>query len=173
MGSGISTKYGKTYFYRLNNKDGNDIVSEDANQYEKTVSHTIDSHNDEKVIKFCEEMVSRKPYEESCYSRNLTNVAQHFEMNEKGAFGKSGAGKNVWLIESDSPMDSAMFFYSELSEGGLCSYTPNQHGVISVLGDGKSVMFRPYPTTEGSPAVEVRIQTGKLFQKYHFLQRCI
>lgn len=64
----------------------------------------------ELILKFCEEMVSRKPYEESCYSRNLTNVAQHFEMNEKGAFGKSGAGKNVWLIESDSPMDSAMFF---------------------------------------------------------------
>jgi len=130
-------------------------------RYEVADSHTIDSQNVEKVIKFCEEMVHRKPYEESSYSQNLANTAQHFEMNEQGLFGKPGEGKNVRLIESDNPMQSAMSFYSELSEGGLCSYTPNHHGVISILDDGKSVLFRPYSTTEGSPAVEIRIQTGK------------
>ena len=92
-------------------------------------------------------------------------------MNDKGTFGKPGTGKDVWLIESDNPMNSAMSFYSELSEGGVCSYTPNRHGVITTLGDGKNILFRPYPSTEGSPAVEVRIQTGKLFQKFHFMER--
>ena len=92
-------------------------------------------------------------------------------MNPNGTFGKPGSSSNIRVIESDKPMNSAMRFYSEISEGGVCSYTPNNHGVVTGLGDGKSILFRPYPTTEGSPAVEIRIQTGKLLQKIHFIQR--
>ncbi len=170
MGSGISTKYEKTYFYKL--KDEEPLISSEKTYgYNINDSHTIESHNDEEVIKFCEDMVSRKPYEDSSYAQNLANTAQHFEMNDKGTFGKPGSGKDVWLIESDNPMNSAMSFYSELSEGGFCFYTPNRHGVITTLGDGKNILFRPYPRTEGCPAVEVRIQTGKLFQKFHFMER--
>lgn len=170
MGSGISTKYEKTYFYKSSEAEPQS-VSESAIEYGTADTHTIESHNDERVIKFCEDMVSRKPHEESGYAQNLANTAQHFEMNDNGSFGKPGTGSNVWLIEADNPMSAAMTFYSEMSDGGVCSYTPNMHGVITRLGDGKNIIFRPYPKTEGSPAVEIRIQTGKLFQKYHFMQR--
>lgn len=170
MGSGISTKYEKTYFYKL--KEAEPLtVSEKSYEYSYQDTHTIESHNDEKVIRFCEEMVSRKPYEDSSYAQNLASTAQHFEMNPNGLFGKPGSSSNIRVIESDNPMNSAMSFYSELSEGGDCFYTPNRHGVVTSLRDGKNILFRPYPTTEGSPAVEIRIQTGKLLQKYHFIQR--
>ena len=109
MGSGISTKYEKTYFYRLKDEELLS-VSEKQVEYNTTDTHTIESHNDEKVIKFCQAMVSRKPYEDSSYAQNLANTAQHFEMNDKGFFGKPVKGKKVWLIESDDPMQSAMNF---------------------------------------------------------------
>lgn len=170
MGSGISTKYGKTYFYRLK-EDEPPAVSEKSYEYSYQDTHTIESHNDDEVIMFCEDMISRKPYKDSSYFQNLANTAQHFEMNPNGTFGKPSRGTNVYVIQSENPMNSAMSFYSELSEGGVCSYTPNRHGIITSLGDGKSVLFRPYPTTEGSPVVEIATQTGKLFQKYHFIPR--
>ena len=170
MGSGISTKYEKTYFYKL--KDEEPLsVSEKTYEYNTTDTHTIESHNDGKVIKFCEEMVSRKPYEDSSYAQNLANTAQHFEMNDKGFFGKPVKGKKVWLIESDDPMQSAMNFYKEISEGGITSYTENRHAVISKLKDGINVLFRPYPRTEGSPSVDIMLSIGDFIRKIHFIQR--
>jgi len=133
--------------------------------------HTIESHNDEEVIKFCEDMVSRKPYEDSSYAQNLANTAQHFEMNDKGFFGKLGNGKNVWVIETEDPMHAAMNFFREISEGGVTSYTENHHAVISMLRDGINVLFRPYPKTEGSPAVDIMLSIGDFLRKIHFIQR--
>lgn len=170
MGSGISTKYEKTYFYKL--KDGESLtVAEKPYEYNCQDTHTIESHNDDEVIKFCEEMVSRKPYEDSSYAQNLANTARHFEMNPNGTFGKPGRGQNVTVIESDSPMHSAMNFYSEMGEGGQMKYLRNHHGIQSKLMDGTDVTFRPYPKSEGSPAVEIRICLESLIRKIHFIQR--
>lgn len=171
MGSGISTKYEKTYFYRLKEKDGDSIVSEKGNRYECSDTHTVEFYKEEAVMKFCEGMIKRTVYEESSYSRNLLNVSQHFEMNKQGYFGRTGEGKKVRVIETDKPMDSAMHFYSEISEGGATSYTDNHHGIVSQLGDGIDVYFRPYPKTLGSPAVEIKVCFGELIQKIHFIQR--
>lgn len=169
MGSGISTKYEKTYFYKL--KDEEPLtVAEKKYEYNPTDIHTIESHNDEKVIKFCEEMVSRKPYEDSSYAQNLANTAQHFEINDKGFFGEPGDSRNVWILKTENPMQTAMDFFNEIGEGGLIKYTSNHHGIISYLGDGKHIMFRPYPKTEGSPAVDVFITvSGNLINKLHFI----
>ncbi|MGX8685220.1 MAG: hypothetical protein ACSW73_00170 [Spirochaetales bacterium] len=170
MGSGISTKYEKTYFYKLND-DEPLSVSEKTYEYNVNDTHTIESHNDEEVIKFCEDMVSRKPYEDSSYAQNLANTAQHFEMNEMGLFGKKGVGKKVRIIETDNPMNSAMNFYSQISEGGLNRYVENHHGIKAFLSDGVDILFRPYPKTIDSPAVEIKVTLGELIQKIHFIQR--
>ena len=170
MGSGISTKYENTYFYR-HNEDELLTVSEKSYEYNVHDTHTIESHNDGEVIKFCEDMVSRKPYEDSSYAQNLANTAQHFEMNPDGTFGKPGSGANVNVIESDSPMHSAMNFFSEMSEGGQMKYLSNHHGIQSSLMDGSDIVFRPYPKSEGSPAVEVRIRFESRIHKIHFIQR--
>ena len=170
LGSGISTKYEKTYFYKL--KDDELLsVSEKTYEYNVNDTHTIESHNDKDVINFCEDMVARKPYEDSSYAQNLTNTAQHFEMNEDGLFGKKGLEKKVRILETHNPMNSAMNFYSEISEGGLNEYFGNHHGIKAILNDGVEVSFRPYPKTEGSPAVEVKVTLGELIQKIHFVQR--
>jgi len=170
LGSGISTKYEKTYFYKL--KDEEPLTaSEKTYGYNVNDTHTIESHNDEEVIKFCEDMVSRKPYEDSSYAQNLANTAQHFEMNDKEFFGKPGNGKNVWVIETEDPMHAAMNFFREISEGGVTSYTENHHAVISMLRDGINVLFRPYPKTEGSPAVDIMLSIGDFLRKIHFIQR--
>ena len=170
MGSGISTKYENTYFYKLND-DEPLSVSEKTYEYNVNDSHTIESHNDEEVIKFCEDMVSRKPYEDSSYAQNLANTAQHFEMNDKGFFGKPGKGNNVWIIETENPMQAAMNFYKEISEGGITSYTENRHAVITMLQDGVNVLFRPYPKTIDSPAVDIMLSIGDFVKKIHFMQR--
>ena len=96
MGSGISTKYEKTYFYRLSNEEVSS-VAEKTYEYNVQDTHTIESRNDEKVIKFCEDMVNRKPYEDSSYARNLANIGQHFEINEHGFFGRSSTGRKYGL----------------------------------------------------------------------------
>ena len=171
MGSGISTKYEKTYFYKL--KDEEPLsVAEKQFEYNTTDTHTIESHNDEKVIKFCEDMVSRKPYEDSSYAQNLANTAQHFEMKANGKFGEPGGSKGVQIIKTNNPMESAMNFYSELSEGGFTEMTPNHHGIRTLLNDGFDVTFRPYSSIEGSPAVDICItELGKRIQKIHFIGR--
>ena len=60
---------------------------------------------------------------------------------------------------------------SLFSNGGLNKYIDNHHGVETILKDGIKVFFRPYPKTEGSPVVEVKLIIGDLIQKIHFLQR--
>ena len=66
MGSGISTKYEKTYFYskgtytnQYEEKEESKedwLVSEDSPKYNAgTDTHTIEYNNDEKVKKYCEE----------------------------------------------------------------------------------------------------------------------
>ena len=76
MGSGISTKYEKTYFcskgsytnqYEEKVEFKEDwFVSEDTPKYNAgTDSHTIEYNNDEKVKKYCDGMVKRKPEKEA------------------------------------------------------------------------------------------------------------
>jgi len=170
LGSGISTKYEKTYFYKLK-EDEHLTIAERSYEYNYQDTHTIESHNDDEVIKFCEDMVSRKPYEDSSYAQNLANTAQHFEMNDKGFFGRPGTGKNVWVIESEEPMRAAMNFFREISDGGTTSYTRKRHAILSMLKDGIIVLFRPYPKTEASPAVDIMLSIGELVRKIHFVQR--
>lgn len=94
MGSGISTKYEKTYFYLkdsyANQNKGKEeskkdcLVSEDTTKYNTgTDSHTIEYNNDEKVKKHCDGMVKRKPEKGSNYSSNAKKTSQYYEMNKQ------------------------------------------------------------------------------------------
>ena len=182
MGSGISTKYEKTYFYSKgsyrNFKEGKEesggdwLVSEDTPKYNAgTDTHTIEYYNDEKVKKFCNDMVKRKPETGSNYQSNAKKTSQYYKTNDDGFFGETSMGKKVWTIESDNPMETAMDFYSRISEGGVTEYLENHHGLKTQLGDKTQTFFRPYPKTEGSPAVEVKINLEKNHHKIHFIKR--
>jgi hypothetical protein len=182
MGSGISTKYEKTYFYskgtytnQYEEKEESKedwLVSEDSPKYNAgTDTHTIEYYNDEKVKKYCEDMVKREPKLESNYTSNAKKTTQYYETNKKGFFGKRSTGEKVWTIESDNPMETAMDFYSRISEGGRTGYLGNHHGITSSLGDKTRITFRPYPKTEGSPSVEIKLTYENLRQKIHFIKR--
>ena len=170
MGSGISTKYEKTYFYskdtyvNQNEEPKEDwLVSEDSPKYDAgTDTHTIEYNNDEKVKKYCEDMVRRKPNPKSNYTSNAKETSQYYEMNKQGFFGKRSTGEKVWTIESDNPMETAMDFYSRISDGGITGYLENHHGIETKLGDGTVTYFRPYPKTEGSPVVEIKINFERI-----------
>ena len=46
-----------------------------------------------------------------------------------------------------------------------------KYAVLSTLKDGVNILFRPYPRTEASPAVDIMLSIGKLLKKIHFIQR--
>ena len=180
MGSGISTKYEKTYFYSkgsyTNQYDAKEeakedwLVSEDSPKYDAgTATRTIEYHNEDNVTKFCEDMRSRKQSNGSSYATSKTS--SQFEKDERGFFGKKHKGSKVRTIESDNPMETAMDFYSQISEGGVTDYLDNHHGIKTELGDGTLITFRPYPKTEGSPAVEIKNEIEGFSQKIHFIKR--
>ena len=182
MGSGISTKYEKTYFYSkgsyTNQNKGKEesredwLVSEDTIKYNTgTDTHTIEHHNDEKVKKFCNDMVTRKPETGSNYQSNAKKVSRYYETNKQEFFGKRSTGEKVWTVESENPMETAMDFYSRISDGGVTDYIDNHHGITTSLEDKTRISFRPYPKTEGSPAVEVKINLEKNHHKIHFIKR--
>ena len=51
----------------------------------------------------------------------------------------------------------------------ICEY--ENDAVLSTLKDGVNILFRPYPRTEASPAVDIMLSIGKLLKKIHFIQR--
>lgn len=178
MGSGISTRYEKTYFYSKSlykrNKEPKEdlLVSENSLQYNaSTDTHTIEYHNDEKVKKYCNNMVKRKPETGSNYTSNAKKVSQYYKTNEDGFFGETSIGKKVWTIETDNPMETAMDFYSRISDGGITDYLDNHHGIEALLGDGTKTYFRPYPKTEGCPVVEIKLHHENFKRKIHFIKR--
>ena len=182
MGSGISTKYEKTYFYSkgsyINQYKGKEeskddwLVSENTHKYNTgSDTHTIEHYNDEKVKTYCDDMVRREPKLESNYQSNAKKVSQYYETNKQEFFGKRSSGEKVWTIESDNPMETAMDFYSRISDGGRTGYLENRHGITTNLGDGTTIYFRPYPKTEGSPVVEIKINLERIPHKIHFIKR--
>ena len=168
MGSGISTKYENTYFYTRDEEDL--FVSERTERYTGDDTHTIEYNNDEKVMRYCDEMVSREPDATSSYTDNALKASQNFELNEQGFFGKRSQ-QDVWTIDSEDPMSSAMDFYSKISDGGATEYLPNRHGIQTELCDGTKTFFRPYPKSEGCPAVEIRFSMENVMRKIHFIKR--
>ena len=116
-------------------------------------------------------MVKRKPEVGSNYASNAMKTSQYYKTSGDGFFGEASNGKKVWAIESDNPMETVMNFYSRISEGGRTGYLGNHHGIETKLGDGTVTYFRPYPKTEGSPVVEIKINFEKVSHKIHFIKR--
>ena len=182
MGSGISTKYEKTYFYskgtytnQYEEKEESKedwLVSEDSPKYDAgTDTHTIEYSNEEEVTRFCNEMNLRNLEVTNDYSQNEVVISQHFKVNEQGLFGTRSKNGSVRIIESNEPMRTAMEFYSEISKGGKTSYLANHHGIATKLKGDFEVYFRPYPKSEGSPVVEIKNIVDGFAQKIHFIKR--
>ena len=157
MGSGLSTKY------VIHTSYGVLEVGESEQEYRRVF-------DEDYLDEFCREMIERPKVDGSSIDGNYLKVQDKYPLRAGGNLGeKTGkTGYNNWY--SDNPMQDAMELYSDLSNGGYTAYSGNEHGIIATLGDKSKVMFRPYTSTEGSPAVDIKIANPGIVrgQKIHF-----
>ena len=158
MGSGLCA------IYELKSSFGVLSVSETKNNYRS-------AEKDNRGENYFQRMLSREPEEGATYSRNMVDTALHYEMDEKGLFGKPGSGRNVRVIESDDPMGTAMDFFSKISEGAKTDIMNGGSALFCNLNDGVRINFRPYSSTPGSPAVDIHMEMPDRWQKIHFIMR--
>ena len=163
MGSGISTKY------QIDSSYGTYYVSEKESEYGSKIERVFD---EDFLNDFCNEKIKQKPIEGSSIESNYQRVKDKYPLRTGGNLGDKTKETGRNEFHCDNPMQEAMKLYSELSYGGETQYTQNLHGIMSKMSDG-TILFRPYTSTAGSPAVEVRVDfldSGKM-RKIHFVKK--
>lgn len=120
---------------------------------------------------------AKSPSSFEALHKNLKSVAAHYPVTANGYFGAPGkqAKGRTRIIESDKPSKTAkMFFMVAAKDGRIVKYSD---GTVTVakFDDGSRVSYRQTSTSDGSPAVEIIIETpGRgfpKFQKIHFTKR--
>ncbi len=159
MGSGISA------IYTLNSYLGAIAVSEKASNYV--------SKRDVRLDDYFDRILSRRTHEEATYSRNMSDMALHHEIDAKGLFGKPGKGKDVRIVESYDPMGTVMDFFEKISDGARVNTMNNDSALYCFLDDGVRINFRPYSSSPESPAVDIHIYSVDKIQKIHFVLRTL
>lgn len=107
---------------------------------------------------------------------NLPDVEKHFPLSPSGMFGKKGHGARV--IETNSPVSTAYELFNRLVEG-YDKIEPIQYkdgkrkGCKAYMNDGSVITFRKRSTSDGSPAVDIKIETqGRVkSHKVHFVRK--
>lgn len=157
MGSGLSTKY------VIHTSYGVLEVGEKEKEYRRVF-------DEDYLNEFCREMMERPKVDGSSIDGNYLKVQDKYPLRAGGNLGErtGKAGLNNWY--SDNPMRDAMELFSDLSNGGITEYSGNNHGIITTFENKSNVMFRPYTSTEGSPAVDIRVSNPGMIrgQKIHF-----
>ena len=109
---------------------------------------------------------------------NLAAVTKHFPLTADGLFGKSSGRSGVRHIETDSPISTAYEFFNRLIEGydiiEPISYKDGKRkGCKAYMNDGSVITFRKRSTSDGSPAVDIKIETqGRVkSHKVHFVKK--
>jgi len=157
MGSGISTKYQIDPYY------GEMKAREPDAEYRRVF-------DEDYLDDFCREMIERPKVEGSSIDKNYLRVQDKYPLRTGGNLGHrtSNQGRNEFY--SDNPMRDAMEMFSDLSYGGATEYTGNNHGIVTTFYDKSNILFRPYTSTKGSPAVDIKITNPGIVrgQKIHF-----
>lgn len=156
MGSGISAKY------ELRTYDGSMQVSEN---YERC-------YDDDFIESFCREKIETAQIKGSSLDENYLKVKEKYPLRAGGNLGEKGKTSGINVYKTDNPMQSAMEMYSDLSYGGRTEFTKNKHGIQTIFEDESFILYRPYTSTYGSPAVEISVVNSKYFrnQKIHFIR---
>ena len=102
------------------------------------------------------------------FASNISVVTEKYSLNENGYFGDKG--KNCRVIKCSDPVTVSAEFYEIISRGGKEIALPNGKGVQTVFADNTRIVYRIYTSTEGSPAIEIRVIGGTVKQqKIHFI----
>lgn len=101
---------------------------------------------------------------------NVKRMKDEYPVTSSGYFGKKG--KNVRIIETSNPENTSKDFYSKLGFGGKTEPLKNGKGTRTVLDDGTVIVHRLVTSTEGSPAVNIKVIKSNLVksQKIHFVK---
>lgn len=104
---------------------------------------------------------------------SIRELAKKYPLDRIGRFGTKDRGSQV--IRSSDPLATSQEFWRALSRGGRIAALPNGRGNRAIFDDGSHVVYRPYKTKDGSPAVEIAIQTSghglPRRQKIHFIPK--
>jgi hypothetical protein len=156
MGSGISTKY------QLNPYYGEMEVRESDSMYRRVF-------DEDYLDEFCREMIERPEVEGSSMDKNYLKVQDKYPIRTGGNLGHKTDHTGFNNFYSDNPMKDAMELYSNLSNGSATRIQDDV--VLSKFKDGDIVSFRPYTSTSGSPAVDIKVVSSSILrkQRIHFL----
>lgn len=106
---------------------------------------------------------------------NLPDVTRRFPLAPCGKFGEPG--RNARIIRSRSPVGTAYEFFNRMSKGYVkISVIPyrdgGKKGCVATLKDGMRITLRKKSSSDGSPAVNVNIQSpGRVKpHKIHFVK---
>ena len=108
---------------------------------------------------------------------NVDSMLRLYPINN-GLFGVQGLSRDPSIrnIVSDTPLETAIDFYSRISSGGVEQPLPGGNGVRTTLVDGSVITFRKVSTSDGSPAISINVRrstgSGEIrSQKIHFVIR--
>lgn len=101
---------------------------------------------------------------------NVKMMKKEYPITKGGYFGRKG--KNVRVIDTDTPEKTSTDFFSKIGDGGHIDKLSNGKGYRIIFEDGTIVTHRISTKTEGSPAVDINIVNSKLIktQKIHFVK---
>lgn len=115
------------------------------------------------------------PEDGSNIDDNALALAKDFHLTAGGYFGRKGNGKGVRVISCADPVSAAEHCYRILGRGGTTTVAHNLKGQeirMTRLSDGTLVTYRRITSSQGSPAVEIRLSGGThkvQQQKIHFV----
>lgn len=102
---------------------------------------------------------------------NVNSMKMDYPVNQAGYFGEKG--KNVRVIETETPEETSIDFFERIGKGGKTAFLANGHGSMTTLSDGTIIVHRLITSTKGSPAVSITIIQSKSIKsrKIHFIKR--
>ncbi len=115
---------------------------------------------------------------------NLDKLKLKYPVNSEGYFGNPGHGRShTRNIESENPLETAKDFFNNIAEGGKKEIlydrkTGKEKGIVVQMRDGTFISFREISTSDGSPVVEINIDSSNSerakkeiqTQKIHFIK---
>lgn len=107
------------------------------------------------------------------FADNLASLERKYPLSPSGYFGTKGQGRSfVRHISSDTPVATANDFYNTATKNSVSERDIGGKGKMATLRDGTTVSIREVSSSDGSPAVEIKISSpGRVKdQKIHFVK---
>jgi hypothetical protein len=109
------------------------------------------------------------------FTDNLSRLSKRFEFNHQtGYFGVVGQSRRGYVrnLFGENRLKTAEEFFQIASVGSIIRPMKNGKGTEAVFNDGSKLTFRPTSKSDGSPAIELDINTTKVKkQRIHFMNK--